>query len=72
MPNPGSENKEGWGVYRVVPWHMQGLYRTEAEADLQAKKAGSQYAVDFGSSHVPTGNFTLFSARMLPPIHGCA
>lgn len=72
MPYARSVNQEGWGVYRVVPWHMHGIYLTEAEADVEAKRAGPQYTVDFGSSHGPSGNFTLFSARLLPPLHGCA
>lgn len=71
MPYP-TLSQEGWGVYRVVPWHMHGIYLTEAEADVEAEKAGSQYTVDFGSSHLSTGNFTLVSARTLPPLHGCA
>ena len=63
---------EGWGVYRIFPWHMHGIYLTQSEADVEAKKVGSQYTVDFGSSHAGTGNFTLFSARMHPALHGCA
>jgi hypothetical protein len=72
MSYASSVTQEGWGVYRVTPWHMQGLYLTEAEAVLEAEKAGFQYSVDFGRSHRPTGNFTLLSARMLPPLYGCA
>lgn len=72
MSYTSSVSQEGWGVYCVMPWHMQGIYPTETEAIEEAGKAGSQYSVDFGSSHVPTGNFTLISARMLPPLHGCA
>ena len=72
MPNPRAVNKEGWGVYRVVPWHMQGIYRTEAEADAEAMKAGRQYTVAFGVSDALTVGFTLLTARILPPLHGCA
>jgi hypothetical protein len=71
MPYPRTVDQEGWGVYRVVPWHMHGIYRTELEADAEAVKAGNQYAVGFGSSHARSGNFTLVSSRIHPPLHGC-
>jgi len=72
MPYPSSVNQEGWGVYRVVPWHMHGVYRTEAEADVEAMKVGQQYSVAFGISNSLTGDFKVLSARILPPLHGCA
>ena len=72
MPDPRTVNQRGWGVYRVVPWHMHGIYRSEAEADAEATKVGGQYTVAFGISDALTGNFMLLSARILPPLHGCA
>ncbi len=72
MPYPSSMNKEGWGVYRVVPWHMHGIYRTEAEADVEATKVGRQYTVAFGISNALTGGFKLITAPIMPPLHGCA
>ena len=71
MAYPRSVDQEGWGVYRVVPWHMHGIYLTELEADAEAVKAGKHYAVGFGSSHARSGNFTLVSSRIHPPLHGC-
>ena len=72
MPCPSSVNQEGWGVYRVVPWHMHGIYRTEAEADAEAIKVGRQYSVAFGISNALRGDFRLLSAPIIPPLHGCA
>lgn len=71
MPYPTMVNKEGWGVYRTAPWHMHGVYRTEAEADAEAVKVGNQYTVAFGCLHAHTGDFAVMSARILPPIFGC-
>lgn len=71
MPYPSSVNQEGWGVYRVVPWHMHGIYRTEAEADAEVIKVGQQYSVAFGISNAFTGDFKLVAAPILPPLHGC-
>ena len=59
MTYPGSENQQGWGVFQIVPWHMHGIYLTEAEADAEAKKVGCKYHVAVGSSHARTGNFTI-------------
>ena len=69
MPYSSSESQIGWGVYRVVPWHMQGIYLSEAKANGEAAKAGTQYIVDYGCLHPATGNFTLVSAQILPPFH---
>lgn len=42
----------GWGVYRLAPWRLQGVYETEDEARAQAKAAGAGYIANYGS-HVP-------------------
>ena len=62
MPDSRTANRHGWGVCRIVPWHMQGVYFTEAEANSEAKKAGREYHVAFGSSHAGTNNFTIVPA----------
>ena len=72
MPYPSSGNKAGWGVYRLVPWHIHGIYRTEAEATEEAAKVGRQYAVSFGVANALTGGFKLMTAPLLPPLHGRA
>lgn len=59
MPYPSIDTQQGWGVFRIVPWHMHGIYLTEAEADAEAEKVGCQYYVAVGSSHARTGNFTI-------------
>ena len=59
MPPTRIENQQGWGVFRIVPWHMHGIYLTEAEADAEAEKVGCKYSVASGSSHARTGNFTI-------------
>ena len=59
MRYPRSENQQGWGVFRIVPWHMHGIFLTEADADAEAKKVGCQYKVAVGSLHPRTGNFTI-------------
>lgn len=59
MPYPRIEDQQGWGVFRIVPWHMHGIYLTEAEAEAEAKTVGYEYNVAIGSSHARTGNFTL-------------
>jgi len=72
MPYPSSMNKAGWGVYRVVPWDIHGVYSTEAEADAAAIKVGRQYTVAFGVSSAINGGFKRLTAPILSPLHGCA
>ena len=62
MRDPGTVNQHGWGVCRILPWHMQGIYFTEAEANFEARKVGPKYGVAFGSSDAVTGNFTIVPA----------
>jgi hypothetical protein len=62
MHNGGSLNQHGWGVCRLLPWHMHGIYFTEAEANSEAKKAGRNYSVAFGSSDAASGNFKIVPA----------
>jgi hypothetical protein len=71
MANPRTVDQEGWGVFCVIPWHMQGIYLSEPEADAEAVTAGNQYAVGFGSLNARSGNFRLVTSRVQPPIHGC-
>jgi hypothetical protein len=48
MPHyPSDENNplwvKGWGVLRSEPWHLQGLYPSRVEADVQQAALGSDY-----------------------------
>ena len=53
---------EGWGVYRMSPWHLVGLCLSKAEAEAQRSRAGQEYEVGFGSRQLGTDNFVVASA----------
>ncbi|AXA27627.1 hypothetical protein C1S65_16490 [Pseudomonas putida] len=47
----------GWGVYRMAPWDLKGVFETKEDARLQAESAGEGYVVAFGSHRVGTDDF---------------
>ena len=47
----------GWGVYRMSPWDLQGIYQTKEEAQAQAKSSGEGYVANYGSHRVGSTDF---------------
>lgn len=47
----------GWGVVRVHPWRLAGIYPTQAEADRRRNKLGGRYIVRHGDGFPQTGDF---------------
>ncbi len=60
--NPGWVR--GWGVYRKEPWHLYGVYASEAEATAAQIKVGSKYKKAFGSHKIGTDDFLTGSAAI--------
>lgn len=52
MPIPGEMLRRGWGVVRMRPWHLAGIFTVSAEAEALAESLGPDYVVKFGD-HVP-------------------
>ncbi|MGD9982349.1 MAG: hypothetical protein AB7H66_09075 [Hyphomonadaceae bacterium] len=52
MPIPGEMLKRGWGVLRLQPWHLAGIFTSSVEAESLARSLGPDYAVRYGE-HVP-------------------
>lgn len=52
MPIPGEMLKRGWGVLRLRPWHLAGVFVSSAEAEILAQSLGSDYAIKYGD-HAP-------------------
>jgi hypothetical protein len=38
----------GWGVIRIEPWHLAGVFPTQAEVVERMDQLGSDYIVRFG------------------------
>jgi hypothetical protein len=41
----------GWGVIRMVPWHVMGIFGTSALAHIRCLEAGKKYEVHFGEGN---------------------
>ncbi len=52
MPILGDLLTLGWGVMRLKPWHLAGIFKTSVEAERLARSLGADYVVRYGD-HVP-------------------
>ena len=52
-------NIRGWGVIRLSPWHIAGIFDTPQEASALKEKLGAEYEVKYGSNTPGTDNFIL-------------
>ena len=60
MPIPGDNITQGWGVVRLNPWHLAGVFVSSIDAENLAQRLGPGYVVKFGD-HVfgsPDFSFT--------------
>jgi hypothetical protein len=61
MPIPGHDLKAGWGVFRLKPWHLAGVYSSSPDAEKMARAMGVGYVVKYGDHRVDTQDFTFSS-----------
>ena len=47
-PIPGDKLHAGWGVLRMSPWHLAGVFTSSVDAEDLAKKLGPAYVIKFG------------------------
>lgn len=52
MPIPGEMLRRGWGVLRLQPWHLAGVFASSVEAESLALALGPAYTIKYGE-HVP-------------------
>ncbi|MES1201266.1 MAG: hypothetical protein ABUS57_07425 [Pseudomonadota bacterium] len=57
MPIPGDELKTGWGVVRLKPWHLAGVFKSSAEAENLAQLLGAAYVVKYGEHAIGSPTF---------------
>ncbi len=57
MSIPGDMLKQGWGVVRLKPWHLAGVFTSSAEAESLARTLGPDYAVKYGDHAVGSPEF---------------
>ena len=59
MPIPGEFLRRGWGVVRLKPWHLAGIFASSIDAEALASSLGPGYVVKFGD-HIPgSGEFSV-------------
>ena len=58
MPIPGEMLKQGWGVLRLKPWHLAGVFTSSVEAENLAQSLGPDYTVKYGEQAVGSSTFS--------------
>ncbi|EFI4138097.1 hypothetical protein ACLN7X_005188 [Escherichia coli] len=48
---------KGWAVVRSSPWHLVGVFATEEDAEMEARKMGDKYEVHYGSHRTGSDDF---------------
>ncbi|MEQ1809891.1 MAG: hypothetical protein ABL889_08195 [Terricaulis sp.] len=68
MPIPGEMLKSGWGVLRLKPWHLAGVFSSSVEAESLALALGSAYTIKYGE-HVPgSSDFDFANSTTSPSV----
>jgi len=62
MPIPGEFLNSGWGVMRLSPWHLAGVFVTSPEAEQYALTLGVPYVVRYGDHEKNTSAFSFVAA----------
>ena len=66
MPIPGETLKEGWGVLRLKPWHLAGVFAVSIDAENLAHALGPAYLVKYGDHQLGSGDFKFAAASEAP------
>ena len=62
MPIPGEMLKKGWGVLRLEPWHLAGIFTSSVEAENLAQSLGADYSVKYGEHIAGSSDFSFANA----------
>lgn len=63
MPIPGNDLKAGWGVLRLKPWHLAGVYASSIDAEKMARVMGVGYVVKYGDHRMNSQDFSYSSEQ---------
>ncbi|MES1198578.1 MAG: hypothetical protein ABUS48_01195 [Pseudomonadota bacterium] len=58
MPIQGDNLRAGWGVIRLKPWHLAGVFLSSKDAEKLAATLGPGYVVKFGDHVVGSPEFS--------------
>ena len=68
MPIPGEMLKQGWGVLRLKPWHLAGIFTSSVEAERLAESLGVGYTVKYGEHVAGSLDFQFANAPDAPTV----
>lgn len=57
LPEGSRKKIIGWGVVRMAPWHLVGIYQTSDEAQVRCLDMGRGYEVHFGEGDNVSDSF---------------
>ena len=58
---PGDMIKAGWGVLRLSPWHLAGVFASSIDAENLAQRLGPGYVIEFGDHVLGSPDFSFES-----------
>jgi hypothetical protein len=50
--------KRGWGVLRLQPWHLAGVFASSVDAENLAQALGPAYVVRYGEHAAGSAEFS--------------
>ena len=65
MAIQGDALKQGWGVVRLKPWHLAGVFVSSLEAENLARQLGDGYIVKYGEHVFGSPDFTFSDTQNL-------
>ena len=68
MPIPGEMLKRGWGVLRLKPWHLAGIFASSVEAEALAQALGPNYTIKYGEHAAGSSEFDFANAPDAPAV----
>jgi hypothetical protein len=48
---------KGWAVYRNSPWHLEGIFLSQKEAEARRNALGGPYTVAYGARRLGSNDF---------------
>lgn len=54
--------KRGWGVLRLRPWHLAGVFTSSADAESLAQRLGADYTIKYGEHTPGSSDFSFESS----------
>jgi hypothetical protein len=62
VPIKGDTLKEGWGVVRLAPWDLAGVFVSSIDAEACARQMGDGYVVKYGDHAFGSREFSFSEA----------